>query len=538
MASGEAVAAAMMQQHQHTQMMDPLWLAMSKLRRRRYDEGSALASQLLALRPRDQAAWYVKCKALTDSALVDDTELEDEGVAELLLDDNAISTLPRPGTSLHRPATALTPAEKVAASTPANRPMSSSGRPLTGFSRPGTASASRPGTSAAVQQTLQTALSGSRPATSRPVSCAGRPVTASGRYVRLGTASLIPDNPSDFVTVNNLDFKRYAKRQALAKVLLNFLLHRENNAAKALELAAECTKAVEFKDWWWKAQIGKSYYRLGLYREAEAQFSSSLRDQEMIETYLWLAKVYLRLDQPNRAREVYQNSSEKFPGEVSLLLGIARIYDALNESPKAVQAYQRVLHFDSSNVEAIACIANTHFYNNQPELALRYYRRLLQMGLETPELWNNLGLSCYYAQQYDMTLHCFVRALALADDDTMADVWYNIGQVAVGLGDLKLAYRCYKIAISIDPRHAESFNNLGVLEVREANAEGARSSFLTAQQYAPYLHDPFYNGAVLLYKLGDFQESYRMVQNALRIFPDHQDSLELKRILDDHFAGV
>lgn len=57
-------------------------------------------------------------------------------------------------------------------------------------------------------------------------------------------------------------------------------------------------------------------------------------------------------------------------------------------------------------------------------MALRHYRRLLQMGLDTTELWNNLGLSCFHAQQWDMTLHCFERALLLADDTNMADVWY------------------------------------------------------------------------------------------------------------------
>ena len=45
------------------------------------------------------------------------------------------------------------------------------------------------------------------------------------------------------------------------------------------------------------------------------------------------------------------------------------------------------------------------------------------------ELWNNMGLCCFYAGQYDLTLSCFERALMLADDDNMADVWYNIGQV-------------------------------------------------------------------------------------------------------------
>jgi tetratricopeptide repeat protein 8 len=37
----------------------------------------------------------MKCKVLTDKMWIDDTEMEEEGVAELLLDDNAISQLPR-----------------------------------------------------------------------------------------------------------------------------------------------------------------------------------------------------------------------------------------------------------------------------------------------------------------------------------------------------------------------------------------------------------------------------------------------------------
>ena len=53
------------------------------------------------------------------------------------------------------------------------------------------------------------------------------------------------------------------------------------------------------------------------------------------------------------------------------------------------------------------------------------------MGVYNAELFNNLGLCCFYAQQYDMTLTCFERALSLADEVTLADVWYNIGHVAL-----------------------------------------------------------------------------------------------------------
>lgn len=67
------------------------------------------------------------------------------------------------------------------------------------------------------------------------------------------------------------------------------------------------------------------------------------------------------------------------------------------------------------------------------------------MGVYNVELFTNLGLCCFYAQQYDMALHCFQRALGLASDENVADVWYNIGHVAL-VGQLELVY-CVSLAL-------------------------------------------------------------------------------------------
>jgi tetratricopeptide repeat protein 8 len=195
------------------------------------------------------------------------------------------------------------------------------------------------------------------------------------------------------------------------------------------------------------------------------------------------------------------------------------------------------LHYDASSVEAVACLAAHAFYADQPEVALKHYRRLLQSGVQSMELWNNLGLSCFFASQYDMTLTCFERALALAPDDTAAaDVWYNVGHVAVGIGDLTLAYQAFKVATSLNATHAESFANVGVLELRKGNVEAARASFTTAQALAPHMYEPFFNGALLAYKLGDFQEAFSLVEKSLAAFPGHTESVELHKALRTQFA--
>ena len=45
-------------------------------------------------------------------------------------------------------------------------------------------------------------------------------------------------------------------------------------------------------------------------------FKSALKQQEMIDVFLHLARVYVRLDQPMAALEVYRTGLDKFPNEV------------------------------------------------------------------------------------------------------------------------------------------------------------------------------------------------------------------------------
>ncbi len=122
-------------------------------------------------------------------------------------------------------------------------------------------------------------------------------MTALGRRVRLGTASMLSEPGGLFINVDRLDLAKYARRPAIAKVLCDYLLYHDHNPQKALDLASKATVVEDYKDWWWKARLGKCYYQLGLFRDAEKQFKSALKQQSMVVLVLELAKVYIRLDQ-------------------------------------------------------------------------------------------------------------------------------------------------------------------------------------------------------------------------------------------------
>jgi tetratricopeptide repeat protein 8 len=327
--------------------------------------------------------------------------------------------------------------------------------------------------------------------------------------------------------LNRLNLQRVAQRPALASAIGEYCVHVAADPKKALELGAECTRVAGFKDWWWKLVVGRAYHKLGLFREAEKQFKSSLREQDMVVTHLELVKVLLRLDQPTTALQHLAEASASHPGEPRLVLGSARIHDMLGNSEEAAVCYRRVLALDASNVESIACLAAIFFYSDQPEMALRYYRRLLQMGVASTELWNNLGLCCFHSSQYDMALNLFERALEHADESNSGDVWYNIGHVAIGIGDVSLAYQALKVATSIDPSHAESLNNLAVLELRKQSGTAAIADLRRSQRLGPHLFEPLFNSALLAHKAGNIAEALDFVNQALAVFPGHKDSLEL-----------
>ena len=192
-----------------------------------------------------------------------------------------------------------------------------------------------------------------------------------------------------------------------------------------------------------------------------------------------------------------------------------------------------------------------------------------------------------------MALRCFDHAFALADDNATADVWYNIGQVAVGkatpcacgpvfmamhlisnanvrtvlsgslahdsvqlavltimscpyfifcktagIGDVNMAYQAFTTASAVNSTHAEALTNLGVLEVQQGNDAAALRRFQAAQKMAPHAYEAWYNGALVSMRAGNLQECYSQATSALDAFPDHSDTKDLLKQLQSQFNAL
>jgi tetratricopeptide repeat protein 8 len=113
-------------------------------------------------------------RALTDQVYVDETEVADDGLADML-DGNAFHQTPMPGTSMRQPTANAN--NGMNGPSPAMRPTTMSGRPITGMLRLNTQSTQGGNNMENVLKTARTI------GTARPIT------TATGRFVRLGTVS-------------------------------------------------------------------------------------------------------------------------------------------------------------------------------------------------------------------------------------------------------------------------------------------------------------------------------------------------------------
>lgn len=99
------------------------------------------------------------------------------------------------------------------------------------------------------------------------------------------------------------------------------------------------------------------------------------------------------------------------------------------------------------------------------------------MGIHTAEMFNNIGLCCLNCQQFDLVMPCLENALTLAKENQLADVWYNLGHVALTAGNLEISSLCWRLSLALNASHTEASNNLAVVAIIQGNAEEAKALF-------------------------------------------------------------
>lgn len=78
-----------------------------------------------------------------------------------------------------------------------------------------------------------------------------------------------------------------------------------------------------------------------------------------------------------------------------------------------------------------------------------------------------------------------------------------------------MAYQCLKMVISCDQHHAEAYNNLGVIEIKNDNIERGKYELLVSIKEGEMLLEPHFNAALWAFNTSDYEESLKFVNKAI-----------------------
>lgn len=160
-------------------------------------------------------------------------------------------------------------------------------------------------------------------------------------------------------------------------------------------------------------------------------------------------------------------------------------YRQIGNIDLAKSSYQTAIQQDPEFFEAYFFLGQMYQAENDP-LCVEYFQTALELKPEIQEIRYQLA----YAKQTHGQLEGAVSLYRIMANDT-SDFYVNRGLFHQGyikqfeLGDIDSAIYYYKSALKTEPRHVESWHNLGLCYKTQNDKTRALQSFAKALQYNP-----------------------------------------------------
>lgn len=543
----------------------PLYKAYMALRQSDYALCVSHTDKMLARNKADQAAFLLRTQCVIEESYFDEADAED-GALDELIDKTNMNNV-NGSLTTNRLATSMGGGNMTAF-----RPATST-HTASGFVRPVTAAKGKPQTRTSTR--LGTHNTGA--VLSRAASRAASKLRT-GKMSRIGTTSMEAlASGADVRSVSEIhNFSAgnvgttlqqapvfYGRLPLLRRILPNFFLRivaaRSNRVSMAQDSTPDITpspsQAISYlteyfkehgADWYYNDRLGRAFYLLGNYGEAERHLRAAVRASPRLDTYLKLASAIAVSGQPQSSLVILRDARERFRVSYAPALAIARLSDILQSFEASLSAYSECLMKDPSNIEAISSVAALLLQGFTFSLqkkdaqrqailksfaterdAIQLYKRLLMFRSSDPAIWCNIGI-CYLRDElYGEAFAYILTGLARLDElkrtsdvadmpicydaerqrRLTADLWYNLGMVFLNLSDYHTAQECFEVALVSDPSHCDSLVNLGVLASIGKNDTRALALFSRALDIDMMHPIAASNRAVLNYKRGNCEKA-------------------------------
>jgi protein O-GlcNAc transferase len=217
-------------------------------------------------------------------------------------------------------------------------------------------------------------------------------------------------------------------------------------------------------------------------------------------------------------------------------------YHQAGDLQQAENIYKEILIAEPNNFYALHYLGILNYQLKNYEFAIDYIKKALQINPTVADAYYNLGNIYKDCGQLDEAIINFQKSLELNPNNS--DAYNNEGIIYKYDKKLDEAMSCFQKAIQLNPNNAIAHYNLGVIFQERKQFDNAVSCFQKVLLINPNIFAVYYNLGNIFQEQKQFDDAILNYQKAIELNPDLADlyynfgtALQKKRRLDDAIAN-
>jgi tetratricopeptide (TPR) repeat protein len=205
-------------------------------------------------------------------------------------------------------------------------------------------------------------------------------------------------------------------------------------------------------------RLGSTYRRMGKMDKATEQFDMVLAsDKDYPGLALERGLLYEQSGDVEKALEQFKNALAKAPDDPDLQVRVGAAYVAIQRPDEAIPMLRKVLEKRSNSAEANHYLGRALFLKGQASEveAMRYLRRAVELDPHRSEYHLYVGWAANSASPAQLGLARDEIDKALAQDQLLADGWWQLGVLERKEGAVENALKHLKKALDLKPTRFE-----------------------------------------------------------------------------------
>lgn len=183
------------------------------------------------------------------------------------------------------------------------------------------------------------------------------------------------------------------------------------------------------------------------------------------------------------AANLFNEVIEENPDDPLGYINFGNLLLHLKDYERAKRFFNKAIELDSKSATAYYGLGNLLFEQSDYSEAINQFQKAEQLGLTEADVYFMIGLSLVNQEQFKFALPYLLRATELSPDDD--EIQFQYGLTLAQSNALVEAKQVFLNILNRNTEHADTYYNLGVIELYDENVDKALNYFNKALKVQP-----------------------------------------------------